>query len=255
MFESVGLLAGCRMKTRATFFNRILSVALAAFGILAVTAPLLISTPAHAQFPFFDWGDQPRRRAAPPPQRQQQFNPFGGLFEPAPPDTYHRERAPTRRRSVDRERAPVESNRPPTARAKDGTPTTSVVVLGDSMAEWLAYGLDDAYSDNSEVGIVRKIRPNASLIRHESRTEGYDAVAATKDILAGEKAAFVVIMMGVVDRQPIRERPARTPPAPPPGPGEFPRRHRLSRSRQAPPPRTSSGRRSGPSSIPSASTT
>ena len=33
----------------------------------------------------------------------------------------------------------------------------SIMVMGDSMADWLAYGLEDAFSDAPEIGIVRKI--------------------------------------------------------------------------------------------------
>ena len=33
-----------------------------------------------------------------------------------------------------------------------------IVVLGDANADWLAYGLEDAYSENPEINIVRKHR-------------------------------------------------------------------------------------------------
>ena len=32
------------------------------------------------------------------------------------------------------------------------------------MAEWLAYGLEQAYAESSEVGVVRKVRPSVGLI-------------------------------------------------------------------------------------------
>ena len=35
-------------------------------------------------------------------------------------------------------------------------PTTTIVVMGDGMADWLAYGLEDAFSDSPEIAIVRK---------------------------------------------------------------------------------------------------
>jgi len=86
------------------------------------------------------------------------------------------------------------------------------------MADWLAYGLEDAYSDNAEIGIVRKNRANAGLIRHETRSEPLDLVQSTKEYLAAEKPTFIVIMIGAADRQAIRERPAK--PAPQPNAGQ-----------------------------------
>lgn len=201
--------------------SRISAAALVLAAVVGVALPLLASTsPASAQFPFFGWGE-PQRRAPPPPRYQQRFNPFG-FFNPN--DPYHRERAPSRNRRDygDRERAPSDPARAPAAHKPDGTPTTHVVVLGDSMADWLAYGVEEAYSDNSDVGVTRKIRQNAGLIRNESRNESYDWVQSAKDILAAEKPSFVVIMLGLADRQAIRERPARTPAAQPnpPQPGQ-----------------------------------
>ena len=34
--------------------------------------------------------------------------------------------------------------------------TTKILVLGDSMADWLAYGLDDALAETPEIGVIRK---------------------------------------------------------------------------------------------------
>ena len=46
-----------------------------------------------------------------------------------------------------------------------------MLVLGDSMADWLAYGLEDALGDTPEIGIVRKHRTYSGLIRYEARNE------------------------------------------------------------------------------------
>src|SRR5947199_172704 len=59
----------------------------------------------------------------------------------------------------DNRQAPAtESNAkaPPPARKTDSAPLTSVVVLGDSMADWLAYGLEQAAADSPDIGILRK---------------------------------------------------------------------------------------------------
>jgi hypothetical protein len=36
--------------------------------------------------------------------------------------------------------------------------------MGDANADWLAYGLEDAYSENPEINIVRKHRTDSGLI-------------------------------------------------------------------------------------------
>ena len=35
------------------------------------------------------------------------------------------------------------------------------------MADWLAYGLEEAFADTPEIGVVRKNRPYSGLIRYE----------------------------------------------------------------------------------------
>ena len=109
---------------------------------------------------------------------------------------------------------PVESSRAPAARRPEGTPSINVVVFGDSMAEWLAYGLEEAFAETPEIGIGRKARANAGLIRVEQRGEAYDWPTAARDILAAEKPDYVVMMLGTSDRRGIREairQPARPP--------------------------------------------
>ena len=39
------------------------------------------------------------------------------------------------------------------------------------MADWLAYGLEEAFAETPEIGIMRKPRPNTGLIRVETRGE------------------------------------------------------------------------------------
>ena len=103
-----------------------------------------------------------------------------------------------------------EATRPPPPRKVDTPPASTVIVIGDLFAEWLAYGLEEAFSDTPEIGIARKIKPNSGLVRYESpRPDAPDWSQAVKDLLATEKPAAVVIMLGVNDRQSLRDR---TPP-------------------------------------------
>jgi uncharacterized protein len=189
----------------------------AVLGVLGIAAAaglaLALLSPAQAQFwsPF----GPPRRPPAPiqqAPQQyqpQQQYNPFGGFFGPPP----EQRPAPP----PDNSHAPS-----PQARRADVAPTTSVVVVGDAMADWLAYGLEDAYSERPEIGIVRKHRTTSGLIRYDPKRD-VDWAQTAREIIAAEKPKFIVMMIGVNDHQQIRER-APTPGAKPaPGkPGAAP---------------------------------
>jgi uncharacterized protein len=162
----------------------------AAGGLLAVA-----TTPAAAQwgFPFFG-GPSPRRQG-----------PYGWPW----------------RREEPRRDAPVDYSRAPPAHKREAPATTNVLVFGDSMADWLGYGLEDAFGETPEIGVIRKPRANRGLIKTEGR-EGYDAVAALREILAGEKPDYIVMMTGLADRISIRDkpRPAQTTPAAKQAPGQ-----------------------------------
>ncbi len=101
-----------------------------------------------------------------------------------------------------------ESSRAPSPHKPDANapaPTTSIVVLGDAMADWLAYGLEDAFSDTPEVGIVRRNKIHSGLLRYDPKSD-LDWWHVARDILTQEKPNYVIMMLGVSDRQSIRER-------------------------------------------------
>jgi uncharacterized protein len=194
---------------------------LGALGIAAAAGfALALLSPAQAQFwspfgaprrPPAPIQQAPQQQYQPQYQQQQQYNPFGGFFGP-PPD--QRSSAPP-----DNSHAPS-----PQARRTDLAPTTPVVVLGDAMADWLGYGLEDAYAERPEIGILRKNRTTSGLIRYDPKRD-VDWAQTAREIIAAEKPKFIVMMIGVNDHQQIRER-APTPgakPAPAPGkPGAAP---------------------------------
>jgi hypothetical protein len=124
---------------------------------------------------------------------------FGRLFAPLEPRSDKRDASP----APDYSRAP--SPRKPDSKAEPVTHTTSIVVMGDSMADWLAYGLEDAFSDSPEVAIIRKNKIHSGLLRYEAKGD-LDWWHVARDILAQEKPNYVVMMLGVSDRQNIRER-------------------------------------------------
>ena len=161
---------------------------------MALSLGLLL--PAQAQ--FWDWGGRP--------QRYQRYDPFRDWF--APPRYEPRERNwnwdSDREGSGDYSHAPAPGVKKPEA-------TTNIVVMGDANADWLAYGLENTYSEKPEIGIVRKHRTDSGLIRYDPRRDT-DWAQAAREILAAEKPKFIVMMIGNNDRQSIREK------APPPSP-------------------------------------
>jgi len=171
-------------------------LAAAAFGV-----SLALLLPAHAQ--FWDWGSRP--------QRQQDFSPLGGWFGGSQRgDRWEgggRERERDRGRGErDRERdAPVDYSHAPGPSQKKPEATTSIVVVGDAYADWLAYGLEDAFSENAEIAIVRKHRTDSGLIRYGARGDS-EWPQVAREIIAAEKPKFLVIMIGNNDRQLIREK-------------------------------------------------
>ena len=190
---------GTRLKSRWLLSAVILTMAECAI-VVAVNAPFIDS--AQAQF-FRD--DRPRARQ----QRSGGF--FDGLFGGSQRrDTYEE---PEYRPSYqggggsggggggDNSRAPG----PRKAEKGEAAPTSSIVVLGDSMADWLAYGLEEAFGDAPEIGIVRKNKQRSGLLRYDPKGD-LDWWHVARDLLAPEKPNYIVMMIGVGDRESIRER-------------------------------------------------
>lgn len=168
--------------------------------LMLVAGACLAAMPADAQlfgdrYPF---DQRPRRQ-----QQQERFFPFFGEREreyqrPARPDYV-------------RPSPPVDPTKAPAARKQDKPPTNTVVVVGDSLGDWLAYGLDETLGDASETGVVRKIRASSGLVRYEPRSDGPEWSQAVKDILAQDKPSAIIVMLGLHDRQSIREQASARP--------------------------------------------
>jgi hypothetical protein len=178
---------------------------------VGAVAALSASRPALAQF----WGYQQQR------QQQPFFNPFRNFFGPNQGSPNYGDRYQEGGRGqpqADYSRAPPPSRKPEAQPGQGGpaAPTTTIAVLGDSMADWLAYGLEDTFSDTPEVNILRKNKPASGLIRYDARVET-DWAKVTREILAADKPTYVVMMLGLNDRQSIRERAAPVKPTAQPG--------------------------------------
>ena len=81
-------------------------------------------------------------------------------------------------------------------------PTTFVVVLGDSLGELLAGGLDDALGDVPTATVIRKTRADSGLVR----SDFHDWPKVVRELLASDqKITLGVMLLGANDRQAIRE--------------------------------------------------
>jgi hypothetical protein len=155
---------------------------------LAVMAYAVTSGRAWAQYwgdrqsgwgwnnPSPGWGDRfPGWGGGYPSERQYRQSPYREFFPPFSGERHNRS-AP----AVDYSKAP-----PP--RKLEKPPSRTIVVIGDSMADWLGYGLDENYSDQPEIAVHRKIRATSGLVRYDAKNEALDWPQAAKDALANEK--------------------------------------------------------------------
>src|SRR6202022_4636296 len=94
----------------------------------------------------------------------------------------------------------------PPPEKRETVPERHILVLGDAMADWLAYGLEDAYAEQSDMGVIRKAKNTSGLIKYQPKGDPADWAAAAKGILATEKADAIVVMLGLNDRVPMREQ-------------------------------------------------
>lgn len=79
---------------------------------------------------------------------------------------------------------------------------TFVVVLGDTLGELLANGIDEALKDVPNATVVRRTRADSGLVRNDF----YDWPRAARELLASDQRVSVAVMLlGANDRQPIRE--------------------------------------------------
>src|SRR5438552_7170472 len=116
------------------------------FKALTETGPLIalgtalailvsVAGPASAQFFNFPGFGGPPQRAAPPPRSGGGGGGwFGGDF--FAPFQQQQQQAPRQ-----------DFSRAPSPAKRETTPDKNVLVIGDAMADWLAYGLEDAYTE------------------------------------------------------------------------------------------------------------
>jgi hypothetical protein len=154
---------------------------------LAVAVALLVGIVGPASAQFFNFGGPAR-----PAPRNSGGSWFGGdLFAP------FQQQAP-RKIIQDFSKAPSPEKR-------ETVPERNILVLGDGMADWLAYGLEAAYAEQPDMGVIRKHKTVSGLIKYQPKGDPADWAAAAKGILATEKPDAIVIMLGLNDRVAMRE--------------------------------------------------
>jgi uncharacterized protein len=170
---------------------------------LAVVAGMVLGIVAPASAQFFNFGGFQQR-----PPLQRGGGGFGGGWfgnEMFPPVQQRHAPQPRweRRQTVPNVRE--DFSKAPPAEKRETVAERHILVLGDAMADWLAYGLEGAYAEQPDVGVIRRHRTVSGLIKYQPKGDPADWAAAAKGILATEKADAIVIMLGLDDRVAIRE--------------------------------------------------
>ena len=161
-----------------------------------------------------NWGDNPSggwgdRRSG---GWGRDNRPSGGWGDRYPSDRYYRQSpypdffSPFSGGRHNRPAPAVDYSKAPPPRKLEAPPSRTVVVIGNSMADWLGYGLDENYSDQPEIAVQRKIRATSGLVRYDAKNNSLDWPQAANEALSNEKPNAIVVMLGLNDRLPLREK-------------------------------------------------
>ncbi len=172
------------MTTRYLRPRRLIGALAIAAAAAAITVPAAAQVYYWSDRPSYPSYQQPRDYYQQPQQRDFFSFPFFGGQRRAPVADY---------------------SKAPPPRKLETPPASTVVVVGDSMADWLGYGLDEIYADQPDTGVVREVRATAGLIRYDAKNEQLDWPAVIKDQLAAEKPKAIIVMLGLNDRMSIRD--------------------------------------------------
>lgn len=162
----------------------------ACLGAIAIW--IALDSPAPAQFFGFD---------RPPPVHAQRTSQAPSPFGEFAPFLVPSEQHPTLHPRVRRLRPRiVDYSRAPAPEKSSEKHARNILVIGDEMADWLGYGLEETYAERPEIGIVRKNKPSSGLIRYQSQGQPSEWVSVARDTLLAAKPDAVVVMLGLNDR-------------------------------------------------------
>ena len=151
--------------------------------------------PEPVQFRDFFGGD--RGRSYP----NNSYDPFWGDRRSSYPNNSYDPYNPSYRRPQ-----VYESTKAPAPRKVEKPSAETVLVIGDLLGDWLGYGLEQVFAETPEIGIERKIKPDLGLARDDARLDAPEWSKAISDMLATEKPNAIVVMLGLNDRLPLRDR-------------------------------------------------
>ncbi|MEL7273291.1 MAG: DUF459 domain-containing protein [Pseudomonadota bacterium] len=97
--------------------------------------------------------------------------------------------------------APKENTQAP-LRAPSAEEPLRIVVLGDSLADGLHYGLTQLNKDRADIKTIKKARVNTGLVRRDR----YDWNKGTRKIMRKGSYDVAVVLLGLNDLQSIREK-------------------------------------------------
>jgi hypothetical protein len=114
----------------------------------------------RVQFRDQFWGDRGRS------YRNNSYDPFWGDRRSSYPNNSYDPYNPSYRRPQ-----VYESTKAPAPRKVEKPSAETVLVIGDSLGDWLGYGLEQVFAETPEIGIQRKIKPDLGLARDDARLE------------------------------------------------------------------------------------
>jgi len=171
---------------------------------LAIATAMVLGIVGPSSAQFFNFGGFQQR---PQPQQRGGGGWGGGWFGNDMSDPFQ-QHAPQPPRWDRRQTPPPvreDFSRAPPPGKRETVPERQILVLGDAMADWLAYGLEEAYSEQPDMGVIRKHKTVSGLIRYQPKGDPADWAAAARSVLATEKPDAIVVMLGLNDRMSMRE--------------------------------------------------
>src|ERR1700722_12974088 len=170
--------------------------------VLAIAAGMVLGMVGPTSAQFYNFGVFQQR-----PQPQRGGGGFGGDWFGNDAFAPFQQHAPRPRWNGRQTLQPMQEDfsKAPPPEKRNTVPERHILVLGDAMADWLAYGLEEAYAEQPDVGVIRRHKTVSGLIRYQPKGGPADWAAAAKGILAAEKADAIVVMLGLDDRVAIRE--------------------------------------------------
>src|ERR1700738_5074523 len=171
---------------------------------LAIATGMVLGIVGPSSAQFFNFGGFQQR---PQPQRGGGGGGFGGGWVGNDMFDSFQQHAPQPRWERRQTLPPVREDfsRAPPPEKRETVPERHILVLGDAMADWLAYGLEEAYSEQPDMGVIRKHKTVSGLIRYQPKGDPADWAAAARGVLATEKPDAIVVMLGLNDRMSMRE--------------------------------------------------